>query len=112
MLYLTLIQLVYLGYAEFFETSKAKTLEILNEAIFVLIQYCFVLLVNLVWPTEAREQIGNVIIGLSSLLLLINLAVIVIVSVRAISRKCYLNSLKRKAVKDRKKKYLEAVRTS
>ena len=55
MLYLTLIQLVYLGYAEFFETSKAKTLEILNEAIFVLIQYCFVLLVNLVWPTEARE---------------------------------------------------------
>ena len=37
MIYMTLIQLIYLGYAEFFETSGAKSLEILNETVFVLL---------------------------------------------------------------------------
>ena len=48
MIYMTLLYIIYLGYAEFFETKGSKTLEILNESVFVLIMYNFVLLNNLV----------------------------------------------------------------
>ena len=37
MIYMTLIYLIYIGHCEFFETRGAKSLEILNESIFVLI---------------------------------------------------------------------------
>ena len=47
--------IIYLGYAGFFETPGGKRLEISNEIIFVMIQYNFVLLHNLVWETETRE---------------------------------------------------------
>ena len=44
MIYATLLYLIYLGYAEFLDTPGGKALEILNESIFVVIQYNFVLL--------------------------------------------------------------------
>lgn len=52
---MTLLYIIYVGYAEFFETAGNKRLEIVNESIFVMIQYNFVLLHNLVWDEEARE---------------------------------------------------------
>ena len=55
-IFITLIYLIYIGYAEFYEPgSGGKTLEIINESIFVLIQYNFVLLHNLVWDDDARD---------------------------------------------------------
>lgn len=55
MIYMTLLYVIYLGHVEFFETPRAKFLEILNESIFVLIQYNFVLLHNLVEDEALRE---------------------------------------------------------
>ena len=39
MIYMTVLYVIYLGYAEFFETKGAKALEIVNESVFILIQY-------------------------------------------------------------------------
>ena len=100
--YLTLWYIIYVGYAEFFETPGGKRLEIVNESLFVIIQYHFVLLQNLVWEFEAREQIGNSIIGVTSLLIAINVIAILVVSFRALCRKIYLNNLKKKAIKNHK----------
>ena len=94
-IYLTLWYIIYLGYGEFFETPGGKRLEIVNESIFVIIQYNFVLLQNLVWDHDAREQIGYSIIAVTSLLISINVLVILIVSFRALCRKIYLNKFKK-----------------
>lgn len=99
-IYLTLLYIIYVGYAEFFETSGGKRLEIVNECLFVTIQYNFVLLHNLVWEQEAREQIGNSIIGMTSLLIGINLLVILVVSYRGFCRKLYLRKLRRQAIEE------------
>ena len=58
MIYMTLLYVIYLGHAEFFETPGNKALEIVNESVFVLIQYNFVLLHNLVWDKDVRKHIG------------------------------------------------------
>ena len=65
---------------------------------FVLIQYTFVLLHNLVWEESVRDQIGNVLVGLTAFLLFINMLVIIVISIRALMRRCYLNGLRRKAI--------------
>ena len=49
MIYMTLLYVIYLGHSEFFEQFSSKSIEIFNESVFVLIQYCFVLLTNLVY---------------------------------------------------------------
>ena len=98
MIYMTLMQIIYIGYTEYYETHFAKRLEIVNESIFVLIQYCIVLLVNLVYELDVREQIGNIIIGLTAFLFTMNMVVIVYVSIRALKRKLYLRNLKKKAL--------------
>ena len=48
MIYMTMLQIIYIGHQDFYETRGARTLEIINESIFVLIQYNFVLLHALV----------------------------------------------------------------
>ena len=97
MIFMTVVYLGYLGYADFYVTSRGKFLEMLNESVFVLIQYCFVLLYELVSDNYARDVLGNVIIVLTSLLLFINLLVVIICSVKPCLRKCHLNRLKKKA---------------
>ena len=97
MIFMTIMYLAYLGYADFYITSRGKTLEMLNESVFVLIQYCFVLLYELVSNDYARDVLGNLVIIFTSFLLAINLLVVIVCSVRPCLRKCYLNSLKKKA---------------
>ena len=88
MILMTLMYITYLGYANFFQTRWAKTLEITNEWFFCQIQYCFVMLNNLVDDALVREILGYVIIGMTGFLLLINLLVIIVLSVKALIRKC------------------------
>jgi len=54
MIYMTLLQIIYIGHQDFYETRGAKALEITNESIFVLIQYNFVLLHALVSDPYVR----------------------------------------------------------
>lgn len=60
------------------------------------------LLHNLVWDEKTRETLGTLIIGLTAYLLAMNMVVIIVVSIKAICRACYLRKLKRKALKAHK----------
>ena len=100
MIYMTLIQIIYIGHQDFYETRGAKSLEIINESIFVLIQYNFVLLHGLVSDENVRLTCGYVMVGLTGLLLLINMAVIVAVSYKAIAWKCHLKKVKKRRLKE------------
>ena len=102
MIYLTMFYIMYLGYSDFYVTYRGKLLEMGNEWVFVLIQYNFVLLHELISNEAARVIIGNIIIALTSLLLAVNLAVIIVASVRPCFRKYYLRYLKRSAIKRHK----------
>ena len=104
MIYMTLFQIIYLGHVEFFETRASRSLEIINESIFVLIQYNFVLLNNLVDAKDIRARSGNVIVALTSLLLLVNMGVIVVVSIKAVIWKCHLRKLKKQKLREFKAK--------
>ena len=46
---MTVIYIIYCGYQEFYITKNGKVLEMFNESVFILIQYCFILLYELVW---------------------------------------------------------------
>ena len=102
MIFMTMLYIIYLGYQDYYETRGSKSLEITNESVFVLIQYCFVLLHNLVWEENAREMLGNLIIGFTAFLLALNMVVIIIVSIKALCRSCYLRKLKKRAKKAHK----------
>lgn len=95
MILCTIIFLIYLSNVEYHDTPGAKRLEIFNEIVFVLIMYCFVLLNGLVWDDTTKEWCGNAIVGLASFLLALNLGIIIVVSIRGLTRKCYLRRLKR-----------------
>ena len=74
--------LAYISYFPgFYQTRKEKMIEIGNEYIFLLIQYCFVLLI-MIYGEATREQFGNLIIVLTSILLAANLLIIIHVSCR------------------------------
>ena len=87
MIYMTVLYIIYLGYADFFETFGGKVLEIVNESVFILIQYQFVLLHNLVWDDENRKTIGTIIIGLTCFLLALNFIIIIYASLHNVCRK-------------------------
>lgn len=97
---MTLLYIIYLGYAEFFETRGSKSLEIINESLFVLIMYNFVLLNGLVDDPIIRDKSGNVIVVLTGIILVINMIVIIYVSVKALMWKCHLRKMKKKAEKE------------
>lgn len=98
---LTLIYITYASYADFYDSAAAKSLETFNESVFCLIQYNFILLNNLV-ELEVAEWCGNTITGLTGILLLVNLTVISVVSIKVIWRKCYLRWLKSRALRELK----------
>ena len=99
MIFLTIIYIMYLGYSDFHLSKQGKALEMTNETILVLIQYNFVLIHELISDNEVRYQVGNMIIGLTSILLAINLFVIIAVSFRPSVRKCYLTCVKNKKIR-------------
>lgn len=98
MIYMTVFYVMYLGYADFFETRLVKRLEMTNESVFILIQYQFVLLLNLVWDTQMRLHIGTAIIVLTSCLLALNFLIIIYSSLGPLCRKCYLKCLRKKRI--------------
>ena len=65
---------------------------------FILIQYQFLMLHNLVWDETIREVIGDVIIYMTSSLLAMNLVIIVVVSLRRPIRMLRLKCIRRKAI--------------
>ena len=56
------------------------------------------MLYNIVWHEKVRERIGDIIVGLTILLIASNMVVIVFASIRPLCRKCYLRNLRKKAL--------------
>ena len=48
MTFMTVVYIIYLGYQDFYASFNGKILEMFNEWVFILIQYCFILLYELV----------------------------------------------------------------
>jgi len=101
MLQMTVFYIIYLGYASLFKTAGSKLLEIVNESVFVIIQYLLMLLHSMVWVEGHRNSVGTGIIVLTSLLLAMNFIIIIMVSLRPQSRKFYLNRLRKQAIAKR-----------
>ena len=76
-------------------------MEIVNESVFVIIQYLLMLLHSMVWVEGHRNSVGTGIIVLTSLLLAMNFIIIIMVSLRPQSRKFYLNRLRKQAIAKR-----------
>ena len=55
---------------------------------------------NLVWDEVTREQLGTIIVGLTAILLAMNMGVIVFVSIKGLCRNLKLRSLKKKSLAD------------
>ena len=99
MMIMTELYIIYIGHVEFYMSIGSKILEIFNESVFVLIQYGFLLLHNIVWDEKVREQIGNIVVGLTILLIACNMTVIIFASIRPLCRKCYLRNLRKKTLR-------------
>ena len=102
MIAMTVLYIAYLGYSDIHLTFYGKVLEMTNESVFVVIQYGFVLLHELVQRSDIRIQIGNLIIVLTSLLLAINLVVSIVTSLRPFLRRKYLERIKKRNIKEYK----------
>ena len=90
MLCMTLIYIAYIGHMYFYDVPTSKTLEIVNESLFVILQYNLVILTGLIYDNELRLVAGYQIIGLASFLLAMNLVIIMFVGIKGLIRKCYL----------------------
>ena len=95
----------------FFDPRSSKNLEILNESIFLLICYHFVIFVNLLWDTDTRDKVGKSLVWTTSAILILNTGIILIVSTKDVKRRIYLYNLKKlqKAQYTIKEKRLEHV---
>lgn len=82
MIYMTILYLIYVGHQDFYETRHSKSLEILNESLFVVLMYNMVLLNSLLNDQRIIDYCGQAIVGLAGLLLGINLTVIIVVSIK------------------------------
>ena len=94
-IYTTLLYLIYLGYAEFYELSSAKSLEIFNESIFVVIQYNFVLLGGLVDDEARIQEFGDIIMYLIVFILAVNFGFILVIVIKQLIRKIKLYRMKK-----------------
>ena len=95
MISLSVLNLIYLGYVDFYESYWSKKIELFNECVFLTIQYTFVLLENLVAQREVREVIGFCLIALTSSLMTVNFIIVVVISVRSFYRKCQLKKIRK-----------------
>ena len=87
---MTLLYISYIANMYFYDEPRSKTLEIVNECFFVLLQYNLVVLTGVVDYEDIRSLAGYLVVGLTGLLLAINLVIIIYVSIRGLIRKFYL----------------------
>ena len=90
MLCLTLLYISYIANMYFYDEPGSKTLEIVNESFFVLLQYNLLVLTRVIDFEDIRTLAGYLVIGISGLLLAINLVIIITVGIKGLIRKCYL----------------------
>ena len=94
----------------FHEPSWSKDLEIVNEAIFLHVCYHIVIFVNLLWDTDLRDLVGKSLVWTTSTILIMNISIIVIVSVKAVMRKLKLRQMRQNALKKRMLEIAEEIR--
>ena len=88
MLFMTLLYISYIAQMHFYDTPASKSLEIVNECFFLILQYNLVILTEMVDDYDSSQLIaGYLIIGLAGFLLAINLVIIMYVSIKGLLRK-------------------------
>ena len=92
--YVSILYIIYISHMYFHDPKSAKSIEMLNEALFLLICYHFVVFVNLLWDSNMRDVVGRSLVWTTGSILIINTAIIMFVSFRDLARKLHLMRLK------------------
>ena len=87
LIYSSLLYIIYIGHTSFHDPSSSKDLELMNEAIFLLICYHFVVFVNLLNGQWIKEKVGRSVVYCTAAILVINTSIIIIVSLKVVTNK-------------------------
>ena len=99
LIYSSLFYIIYIGHTYFHDPSSSKDLELMNEAIFLFICYHFVVFCNLLKGSWITEKVGRSVVYCTAAILVINTSIIIIVSLKVLSRKVKMMQLKNAARK-------------
>ena len=67
-----ILYLIYVGHIPFFTEKRTQNLEIFNEFIGIIMCYSYLMFVNIVSDQEQRRNIGYLLLGAASLLIVVN----------------------------------------
>jgi hypothetical protein len=96
------LSLYYIGYfmiVQPYDSKFAMYLEYVNEILFLVVCYHFILLTDVVSDKDARDGIGWSLIAAIGAIMVLNFGVIIGVNISAVLRKAKLNKLKANAIK-------------
>ena len=79
-IYASLLYIIYISHMYFHDPASSKSLEMLNEALFLLVCYHFVVFVNLLWDSAMRDSVGRSLVWTTGAILVMNTVIIVFVS--------------------------------
>ena len=88
-----------MNYVPTFKERLTFLVEVLNEALFLIMCYHIVLFIGLVWDFEPRRRVGKSLLTLLFTFLAVNVAIIVWVSVKGFMRASKLKKFKQKREK-------------
>lgn len=104
--------IIYAGYVQPYETRTANRMELVNEAFTTVCSYFFFIFSGFVDNAETRYSCGWVLIGLVSLLTLLNLSVICVISVRLVLYRCRLRIKRGRNIREaiKRKQQIESLK--
>ena len=104
----------FVGTLKPFEEPRGHVMEILNEVFIVLVQYHMFLFTQMVSEAETRAMMGQSCVGFTCAVILLNMSVMMVTSIKAIIlrvRRCCLRRKAKKLLKKRKKAYQEKLKS-
>lgn len=82
-----------------YDSKFAMYIEFINEILFLIVNYHFILLTDVVFDKDSRDGIGWGLVGAIGAILVMNFSVIIGINISSICRKLKLNRLRAKAIK-------------
>ena len=90
----------------FFLEVSSRNLELINEGLFLLAGYHFVLFINLLGDSHWRDMAGYRLVGTIATILALNTAIIIVVSIKTFARKIRLWKMKKESKLRSHKKFI------
>ena len=88
--------ILYLNYVPSFKEKMSFTTEVLNEGLFLIMCYHFVLFIGLIWDQKPKRNTGTSLLVFLFVFFAVNLAIIIFVSVKGLIRSKKLSHYKKK----------------